>query len=71
MRYARHSALWPGTVLWMEAFEPGSFTSSVWDNNLSEGWFMPPDFYDFPGDHVCWHYKFPVPVERGCGLGQW
>ena len=29
-----------------------------------EGWFEPPDIYEFPGDTVCWQYNFLIPIEQ-------
>jgi hypothetical protein len=53
----------PGQVLWHRAFAAGDFTVEMYADNLMEGWMEPPDNYIWPGDTVCWLYKFYVPPE--------
>ena len=50
----------PGELLWMGEFHgpSGMFQARIWEEGIDEGWFEPPDSYEFPGDHVCWQYNF-------------
>ncbi|MBN1827482.1 MAG: T9SS type A sorting domain-containing protein [Candidatus Eisenbacteria bacterium] len=48
----------PGQVLWYRVFQPGEYVARVYAENIDEGWMDPPDYYIFPGDHVCWQYNF-------------
>jgi hypothetical protein len=51
----------PGELLWIRNFVPGEFQARIWEEGLMEGWFEPPDIYEFPGDTVCWQYNFLIP----------
>ena len=33
----------------------------IYAQNLMEGWMEPPDMYMWPGDTICWLYRFQVP----------
>jgi hypothetical protein len=62
----------PGELLWMRPFPPGSFQVSMYQDQISEGWWDPsePGSYIFPGDHVCWMYIFDIPAtEAFCQQG--
>lgn len=48
----------PGQVLWTRVFGPGTYGYRPFVEGIDEGWMVPPDFYLFPGDHVCWQYNF-------------
>ncbi|MEA3408717.1 MAG: GEVED domain-containing protein [Candidatus Eisenbacteria bacterium] len=50
----------PGELLWLGEFHgpSGQFVAQIWEEGIDEGWFEPPDSYEFPGDHVCWQYNF-------------
>ena len=50
----------PGEVLWYMQFDgaAGEFQARVWEAGIDEGWMEPPEWYEFPGDHVCWQYNF-------------
>ena len=50
----------PGEVLWLGFFDgaAGEFQARIWEEGIDEGWFEPPQGYEFPGDHVCWQYNF-------------
>ncbi len=50
----------PGNVLWIQQFQAGSFTYQLWQGDLQEGWFEPPDSYDPMGDTACWQYNFHI-----------
>jgi hypothetical protein len=51
----------PGQVLWFKRFQPGEFTSRIWQGQIEEGWMDPPDLYQFPADWTCWQYNFTIP----------
>ncbi|MCK4547317.1 MAG: T9SS type A sorting domain-containing protein [Candidatus Eisenbacteria sp.] len=51
----------PGNVEWFRMFGPGDFTAQIWQDDIQEGWMTPPEEYFFPGDTVCWLYKFEIP----------
>lgn len=53
----------PGVIRWVQTFPPGSFTAMPYQGNIQEGWWDPrdPQSYEFPGDTVCWMYRFQVP----------
>jgi hypothetical protein len=55
----------PGDVLWTWTFTgpAGEFVAREWALDIDEGWMEPPDYYEFPGDHVCWQYNFFVPED--------
>ena len=50
----------PGELLWLGEFHgpSGQFQARIWEEGIDEGWFEPPNDYEFPGDHVCWQYNF-------------
>ena len=50
----------PGEVLWSKFFsgDAGGFVARQWAFDIDEGWMEPPEYYEFPGDHVCWQYNF-------------
>jgi hypothetical protein len=50
----------PGELLWLGHFDgpSGMFQARIWEEGIDEGWLEPPDYYEFPGDHVCWQYNF-------------
>ncbi len=48
----------PAQELWSMVFSPGQFSSRIWAEGLSEGWFGPPDNYLPLGDTICWQYNF-------------
>lgn len=53
----------PGSILWSQAFQPSSYQWRVWEQGIDEGWcdpYPPPGQYQFPGDHVCFQYNFPI-----------
>jgi len=50
----------PGEILWHRDFIPGEFDVDIYAQNLMEGWMEPPDMYFWPGDTVCWLYRFHV-----------
>jgi hypothetical protein len=52
----------PGAVLWTRTFQPSEYTVRPWVVGVEEGWMEPPDYYIFPGDHVCYQYNFMIPV---------
>jgi hypothetical protein len=54
----------PGDVLWYRNFGPGEFSAYVYRDSLREGWMDPPDYWVYPGDHICWKYKFHLPPEE-------
>jgi hypothetical protein len=51
----------PGDVLWHRTFIPGEFDVDIHAEGLMEGWMTPPDDYWWPGDTICWLYRFYVP----------
>ena len=53
----------PGDLLWLYDPPPGTFNATIWEAGIDEGWMDPPDFYIFPGDHICWLYHFIIPPE--------
>jgi hypothetical protein len=53
----------PGQTLWYRSFASGDFTVELYAENLMEGWMEPPANYIWPGDTMCWLYKFYVPPE--------
>jgi hypothetical protein len=61
----------PGAVLWFHTFTPGSFQVLQYQANINEGWWDPrTTTYVFPGDHVCWEYRFIIPpAEAFCQEG--
>jgi hypothetical protein len=54
----------PGELLWERVFQPGSFAVRPWEQGLEEGWVVPPDGYEFPGDTICWEYNFKIPEDE-------
>ncbi|MCK4341914.1 MAG: hypothetical protein KAY37_09355 [Phycisphaerae bacterium] len=48
----------PGELLWMRMFDPGEFAIGSVVGDLNEGWFNPPDYYEWPGDTICFEYIF-------------
>ena len=48
----------PGELLWMRMFNPGEFVLGQWYEGLQEGWLNPPDYYEWPGDTICFEYIF-------------
>jgi hypothetical protein len=54
----------PGPVLWMRSFVPGSFTTTIFQAQILEGWWDPatPGSYTFPGDTMCVQYTFHIPA---------
>lgn len=54
----------PGEVLWVRSFEPGEFEADIFADQIEEGWMDPPAHYFFPGDHICWLYKFRVESDE-------
>jgi len=48
----------PGAVLWVQTFQPGTFAARLYAENLNEGWYEPPDYYEPDGDSQCWQYNF-------------
>jgi len=54
----------PGDVLWHRNFYAGDFAVVAAASNLMEGYMWPPEEYYWPGDTICWLYKFQVPVEE-------
>jgi hypothetical protein len=54
----------PGAVLWSRRFDPGSYQMRQWGGAISEGWCDPAPSpngkYQFPGDHACFQYNFPI-----------
>ena len=52
----------PGELLWYRTFQPGEFVARIWEEGIQEGWMNPPDYYEFPGDTVCWQYNFDIPL---------
>ncbi len=50
----------PGPVVWARPFPPGSFLAVPYQPAV-EGWLTPPSEYIFPGDTLCWLYRFRVP----------
>jgi len=53
----------PGDVLWHRTFLAGEFAVYAEASNLQEGYMFPPDIYYWPGDTICWLYKFHVPTD--------
>ncbi|MFH1278919.1 MAG: GEVED domain-containing protein [Candidatus Eisenbacteria bacterium] len=53
----------PADPLWIYHVPTGGFTVEVWRDGIEEGWMTPPDSYFFPGDTVCWVYKFRIPND--------
>ena len=54
----------PGQQLWQMVFQPGTFEVRQEAVDIPEGWMEFPDFYEFPGDTVCWQYNFFIPPEQ-------
>ncbi len=50
----------PGDPEWVHNFVPAEITVQVWASGIREGWMDPPDLYFFPGDSICWLYKFDI-----------
>jgi hypothetical protein len=48
----------PGDVIFHRRFEPGEFTSRIWNQGVTEGWMDPPEFYIWPADQIVWQYNF-------------
>lgn len=69
----------PGEVLWTHMFGGGTYSASVWEDQIVEGWMTPPDQYSFPADWTCWLYTFSIPPEEafhqvgmpGAGVVYW
>lgn len=53
----------PADPLWIYHVPTGGFTVEVWQGGIEEGWMTPPDSYFFPGDTVCWVYRFRIPYS--------
>ncbi|HVP11151.1 MAG TPA: dockerin type I repeat-containing protein [Phycisphaerae bacterium] len=54
----------PGPPLWTRTFPPGSFQVLAFATQIDEGWWDPRmPTYQFPGDHVCWEYRFAIPAS--------
>ncbi|MBD3348048.1 MAG: hypothetical protein GF400_02485 [Candidatus Eisenbacteria bacterium] len=51
----------PGPHRWVHTFLPGEFEVERYQSGLAEGWLDPPEDYHWPGDTVCWLYKFHLP----------
>ncbi len=53
----------PGPTLWVRRFAPGTFTTTIFQAQILEGWWDPatPGSYIFPGDTMCVQYTFRVP----------
>lgn len=54
----------PGDILWGRTFIAGEFDVEPYAQNLEEGWMDPPDMYVWPGDTICWLYRFYVPIDE-------
>jgi len=52
----------PGDELWIKIYPAYSpeFTARVYASELQEGFMIPPDNYEFPGDWTCWQYNFDI-----------
>ncbi len=50
----------PGDVLWVRTFQPGEYAERIYAEDINEGWMNPPEWYIFPGDHICWQYNFHI-----------
>ncbi|MHC4467394.1 MAG: dockerin type I repeat-containing protein, partial [Planctomycetota bacterium] len=49
----------PGDVRWYRTFGPGEFDVSLYQENLTEGWYSPcSDYYEQGVDTKCWKYDF-------------
>ena len=59
----------PGPILWVHPFQPGTYLAMPYQPAL-EGWFTLPDQYIFPGDGMCWMYRFKVPQWEGFWQGR-
>ncbi len=54
----------PGAPVWWHVFPPGSFIAIPFQTGILEGWYNPAqNYFEFPGDTVCWQYYFHVPPE--------
>ena len=53
----------PGELLWSRQFRTGEYSSSIFAENLREGWYAPalePPNYQPYGDSICRKYDFPI-----------
>ncbi|MBN1766813.1 MAG: hypothetical protein JW860_16285 [Sedimentisphaerales bacterium] len=48
----------PGTILREWYFGAYDFDVRIEQDQILEGWMEPPDWYEFPGDTICWQYNF-------------
>lgn len=54
----------PSDPVWIYHVPAGSFAAEIWRDGIEEGWLWPDTGgYIFPGDTVCWVYKFFVPWD--------
>ena len=54
----------PGNLLWL--WDSPDFTVNLYQGDLEEGWFEPPDYYELLADTVAWEYVFNVDPAQYC-----